>query len=203
MRAAVLSCTVALSSALPGGQKSSSRQWRRQRKRGARLRTSYFSCFGQQADCRVENWHQWEIRSCRWQALSGIPRKTQEPALLACLVDGGCTIRLRRTLLQAVGSTLAIPHSFHSSQPHNTPTPGEPWRRISFSRKTSHSSGMMCQVRAGDWGFDFQEPSSLAGSPTSTVRFFLTSQHLLSITKKYMLVLDTCPLRNAPFPCAD
>lgn len=55
----------------------------------------------------------------------------------------------------------------------------------------------------GDGGFDLQEPSSLAGSPTPTVRFFLTSQHLLSITKKYMLVLDTCPLRNLPFPCAD
>lgn len=50
---------------------------------------------------------------------------------------------------------------------------------------------------------DLQEPSSPADSPTSTVRVFLTSQHLLSITKKYMLMLPTCPLRNLPFPRVD
>lgn len=67
----------------------------------------------------------------------------------------------------------------------------------------SHCSGMICQVRAMGGELDLQEPSSPADSPTSTVRVFLTSQHLLSITKKYMLMLPTCPLRNLPFPRVD
>lgn len=133
-------------------------------------------------------------------AMDGIPRQTQEPALVS-FVDNGCTIRLRRTLLGQ--SMTHWPSHPRPIQPASRHLRRYTWKKTGGLSCPSHSSGMICQVRTGDGGLDLQEPSSLAVSPTSTVRFVLTSQHLLSITKKYMLMLDTCPLRNLPFPCVD
>lgn len=49
------------------------------------------------------------MQSTHWTAQGSIPRKTEETALLAALIAGGCTMRLRRRLPKYIGHLTGVP----------------------------------------------------------------------------------------------
>ena len=190
---AFLSCIVKLSSALSTGEKSPSSSWRYHQNRGpgCKGRTFDVSASKQIAISRGEpNGKAGHVfgRLERHPTSDSGDGATGFP--LSMMV-ARCDFAARyRGKLVVHGAIQLTPASLNIQM-------------FCRSRRTSHCSGMICQVRAMGGELDLQEPSSLADSPTLTVRVFLTSQHLLSITKKYMLMLPTCPLRNLPFPRVD
>lgn len=74
----------------------------------SRLCTSYFFCFGGQADCHLDSRAQWDRRARIGRLSAASHVRLQCPRYWPSSVDGGCTRRLRRRLPKV--STWAIPY---------------------------------------------------------------------------------------------